>query len=319
MMTETTLESQPAKAGMLWRWRLLFTAAFFGPAVYFVTESDYVLSAICATAGFAAFSGYRVGALYMVATIAALTAAIAYAPAIGQAHEFRFTQWFGTTGLSNRFLSIGVVGVVMSLVLSTFTIVCVGKVLKRSPRLDSLNRWTGFAVGGVEGLAAVVLFLGGLLLVEPAEKERAALRDPTDLRGQMLSKFILATAEQTRASRIGPVLQEYNPFIRVPQLNKIEEVQQSVQVLSDPEKIQDVLHHPSMVQLQNRPEVRQAMQKLKADPEIRDILHSGRTMDRTMAMTLMNHPVVLELVDQPGFMDAASKVIRATNLLPVGR
>jgi hypothetical protein len=135
----------------------------------------------------------------------------------------------------------------------------------------------------------------------------------------MLSKFILAPAEKTRESRVGPVLETYNPFTRVPQLNRIQEVQQSVRVLSDPAKIEGLLHHPSMEQLQRRPEVRQAMQKLNSDPEIKNILHSGRSMDRTMAMTLLSHPAVLELVDQPGFMEEAVKVMQATNLFPHGR
>ncbi len=315
--TEQPLEQQPT--GMLWRWRLLFTALFFGPAIYFVSEADYVLAALCAGAGFAAFSGYRVGAVYIFTTIAALTAAIAYAPSIGQAQEFRFTQWFGTTGLANRFLSIGVVGLAITLVLSSLVILLLGKLLKKRRRLDSLNRWVGFGVGAAEGVAAIIFFLGGLLIVEPMERERADLRDQADVRGRTLSKFILATAESTRASRIGPVLETYNPFIRVPQLNRIKEVQQSVQLLSDPAKIEGLLHHPSIEQLQQRPEVRQAMQKLNSDPKVSDILHSGRSMDRTMAMTLLSHPAVLELVDQPGFIEAASRVMQATNFFPAGR
>ncbi len=309
----------PKQTGMLLRVRLPLMAVFFGPAIYFAMDGDYVLAALCGGAGFAAFSGYRVGAIYIFTTIAAFSAAIAYAPSIGQAQEFRFSQWFGTTGLANRFLSIGVVGLVITFVLSSLVILLLGRMLEKRPRLDALNRWLGFSIGGLEGLAAMIFFLGGMLVVEPTEQARAELRDPADVRGRMLSKFILATAEKTRESRVGPVLETYNPFTRVPQLNRIQEVQQSVQVLSDPAKIEGLLHHPSIEQLQRRPEVRQAMQKLNSDPEIREILHSGRSMDRTMAMTLLSHPAVLELVDQPGFMAEAAKVMQATSLFPHGR
>lgn len=322
----STNADQPAEqpivnqqTAMLLRWRIPLLAAFFGPAIYFASEHDYVLAALCGGAGIAAFSGYRVGAVYMFTTIAAFTAAIAYAPSIGQAQEHRFTEWFGTTGLANRFLSIGVVGIAITLMLSSLVILLTGKILDRRPRLDSLNRWLGFGIGGLEGLAAMVFFLGGMLMVEPMEQARATQRAPDDVRGRMVSKFILATAENTRASRIGPTLERYNPLVRVPQLNKIQEVQQSVQVLSDPAKINGLLHHPSIEQLQRRPEVRHAMQQLHADPEIKDILRSGRPMDRAMAMTLLNHPAVLELVDQPGFMEEATKLLRATSLFPGGR
>jgi uncharacterized membrane protein required for colicin V production len=309
----------PKQTGMLLRWRLPLMVLFFGPAIYFASAGDYVLAAVCGAAGIAAFSGYRVGAVYIFTTIAAIAAAIAYAPSIGQTQEFRFTQWFGTTGLANRFLSIGVVGLLITFVLSSVVILLLRRMLAKRPRLDSLNRWLGFSIGGLEGVAAIVFFLGGMLIVEPIEQQRAELRDPADVRGRMLSKFILATAEKTRESRIGPMLETYNPFVRVPQLNRIQEVQQSVQVLSDPAQIEGLLHHPSIEQLQRRPEVRQAMQKLNSDPEIKDILHSGRPMDRTMAMTLLSHPAVLELVDQPGFMEEAAKVMQATNLFPHGR
>ncbi len=147
--------------------------------------------------------------------------------------------------------------------------------LEKRPRLDSLNRWIGFSIGGLEGLVAIVFFLGGMLIIEPMERERSGAARPADVRGRMLSKFILATAEKTRASRIGPVLETYNPFTRVPQLNRIQEVQQSVQVLSDPAQIEGLLHHPSMEQLQRRPEVRQAMQKLNSDPAIKRYLAFG--------------------------------------------
>jgi hypothetical protein len=34
-----------------------------------------------------------------------------------------------------------------------------------------------------------------------------------------------------------------------------------------------------------------------------------------MAIVLLNHPAVLELVDEPGFIEEARKVIRGTNLI----
>ena len=57
-----------------------------------------------------------------------------------------------------------------------------------------------------------------------------------------------------------------------------------------------------------------AFQKVIEDPEIRSALHSGRSMDRSMAMMLLNHPAVLELIDQPGFIESATKAIRGTRM-----
>lgn len=309
----TTQETTPT--GMRLLWRLVFCVLFFGPAIYFATDHDYVTAACCAVAGASAFGGYRAGAVSIVTMLLAITTAIAFAPSIGQSQEARFAQWFSTTGLTNRFLAIGVAGALISLIASSLLIMIGGRILKGRPRLDRLNRWIGFGIGGLEGVAATAIFLGGLLILEPIEQERAELRDPGDMRGTLVSKFILTTSEKARASRIGPVLVAYNPFTRIPRLNKVQEVQQSVQVLSDPVKIEGLLHHPTITELQQRPEVRKAVDKLTSDPEIQQILRSGRKMDRSMAMTLLSHPAVMELIDQPGFLEQASKAIESTRLL----
>ena len=71
-----------------------------------------------------------------------------------------------------------------------------------------------------------------------------------------------------------------------------------------------MLRHPSIRQLQQRPEVKVAMDKLIEEPSIQEILRSQEKMNRSMAMSLLNHPALLELVDQPDFLSAAAKVIR---------
>ncbi|MFK8111426.1 MAG: CvpA family protein [Rubripirellula sp.] len=297
-------------AGMNPICRLFLLLLFFGSAGYFAYERDFVLAGLCAFTGVGAFSGYRAGLVYAMTWLAAIGTAILYAPGIGQTYESHFTNLLGTTGLLNRFVSIGIVGVLISFVLSSLAIMVVGRVLRKRPRLDSLNRWMGFAIGGVEGLAMCVCFLGGMLIIEPIEQERAPRRPESDRRGQMVSRLILTTAENTHASRVGHLIESYNPFVRLPQLNKVKEVQQTAEVLSDPAKIDGLLKHPSIQELQQRPEVKTAVAALKSDPKVQNILQSGRPMNREMAISLLSHPAILELVDQPGFLEEASKVIR---------
>lgn len=301
--------------GMSWKWRLLFTLVFFGPAIYFGIHGAYVLAGLVAVSGVCAFSGFRLGAVAIFTSIAAITAAVAYAPSIGYQQEWRFTEWFGTTGLLNRFISIGAVGIGITLVTTCVVLMMTGRIFRRRPRLDQPNRWLGFLIGGVEGVVATVFLLGGILVLEPIEQKRQKLGQATGRRTTQISDLVLLTAEHAHNSKIGPYIEEYNPFVRFPQLNKIEEVQKSVQVLSDPEKIERLMRHPEVRQLQNRPEVRTAVRKVMDDPEIRTILHSGTPMNRSIAMTLLNHPAILELVDQPGFIDVATKAIRSTKLM----
>ncbi len=299
------------------RWRLFFCALFYLPALYCKMSGDYVTAAVLAVAGMGAFGGYRAGALNILTMFVGITAAILFAPALGLEHEETFGQYVGTTGLTNRFLSVGAIGLGITLAVSSFGISLGGKILRSLPRLDSMNRWCGFCIGGLEGAVAIAFFLGGLMVLEPIEQQRAQQRDPDDVRGQVISRFILSTAASAKESRVGPAIVAYNPFIRIPQLNKVEEVQQSVQVLSDPAKIQGLLYHPAIRKLQHRPEVREAVNELTSDPEIREILRSGQKIDRSTAMKLLSHPAVMKLVDQPGFVEEATRVIHSTTLFAV--
>jgi hypothetical protein len=189
-------------------------------------------------------------------------------------------------------------------------------VVLNRPRVDTTNRWVGFVIGGLEGAVAVLLFLGGILILEPIERDRAQRRDPSDTRGRMVSEWILGITDGVYRSQIGPAIIANNPFKKIPQLNKVAELQQSVQVLSDPTKIDEMIHHPSIIKLQERPEMRRAVDRLNGDPTIQEVLRSGRPMDRAAVMTLMNHPAVLELIDQPDFLEEAYKVIQQSSQQP---
>jgi hypothetical protein len=286
------------QTGMSLVWRILFIALFFGSAGYFGYEGDWVLSAACVITGLGAFSGHRVGVVHGLAWLAAFAVAIAYAPSLGQPHEWRFTEWFQTTGLMNRILTVGTVGIAISLGVGLVLTTIARRILETRPRLDSLNRWAGFG-------------LGAALMLEPAEQKRAQqFENLGQMQPPVITKAILLTTEKTRESRLGEFVEQYNPFTRIPELNKVREVQQTAQVLSDPAKIEKLLHHPQIRQLQERPEMQRLMEKLDADPEIQKVLYSGKKMDKDMAMSLLSHPAVLELVDQPGFLKEASEIIQ---------
>jgi uncharacterized membrane protein required for colicin V production len=283
--------------------------------VYFGGAGDYVLAAACSISGFTAFMGFRVGAVVILGSVGAIGAAIAFAPPISYAHEFRFTEWFGTTGLLNRFLCVGVVGLTIALGITGLVILVAGRVFRNRTGLDMFNRWCGFGIGIVEGFVVCVLFLGGMLILDPIDTEAAQFQLADDSGKPFVAKAISSVTKYTRASRLGSFIENNNPFVHFPQLNKFEQVQKSMLVLSNPHKIDQLLNDPAIRELQRRPEVRTVIRKLMDDPEIREILQSDRLMDRSMAMTLLEHPAILELLDQPGFIEEATKVIRETDLI----
>jgi uncharacterized membrane protein required for colicin V production len=288
--------------------RLLPCLLIFGSALVLALRGDWITTAILIASATAAFVGFRSGGVSILFFLGAATLAFYVAPSVGMKHELQLTLWFGTTGLTNRFISVAVVAVAI-LGLSSVLAIVVGRRISKRPRLDAANRWLGFALGGMEGAVAIVLLLGGILMVESRERQRAPLRDPDDKRGQMVSKFILQTSDKARQGWVGPAIVAHNPFETIPQLHAFNELQETVETLKDPDNLQRVLEHPSIRQLERSPEVPRAIDEFRSDPAVADIFQAGQ-VDGAMVMTLMNHPALLRLIDQPKFMELASQAIQ---------
>lgn len=286
---------------------LFVLAVFFGPALFFYSQSDSITATLFAVTGIAALTGYRVGAAALLLLLATGAVAFWTSPSIGMAFEHHFSSWFGTTGLTNRFISI----LAVILGMTAIGIVAsrlIGQWLAKEKKADLTNRWIGFTLGGAEGAAAMVLLLGGILMMEPRVKARAALLDPEDRSSDSMAQFILQKSAQTRQSLIGPLLVKHNPFRTIPPLTHFNEIQDTLEALQDPEKLEQILDHPSVRQLQNSVELQRTVEELQADPEVAEILQAQQLTGK-MALTLLNHPAILKLIDQPGFLDAAKSAI----------
>ena len=308
-------EQEPVSAPkMSWTAGLFFSASAAAGIWYFMTSQDFVGAGSILVVLLAAFSGFRLGFSKMGASLAAIAAAIWFAPQLGIQYESQFTEWFSTTGLLNRVIAIGSIGAGIALGGTIVLSFISGRILKNRPRLARTNSWLGFGTGAVQGAVAILLFLGGLLIVEPTELQRANQQVERPATSQKVSDAILTVTEHTHSSKLGPYIEKYNPFTRIPQLNKLEEIQKSVQVLSNPQKVGELLNHPSILQLKQRPEVTEAVNSLMSDPKINAVLNEGGKLDRGTVMSLLNHPALMELIDDEEFMEEASRVIKESQI-----
>ena len=312
---DENLDNPPSAPKMSWSAGLLFAVPAAGFIWYFMSSQDFVGVGSVLVVLLAAFSGFRLGFSKMGVSLVAFAAAFWFASQLGIQYESQFTQWFGTTGLLNRFIAIGVIGLGIALLGTIILSWIAGLILKNRPRLASFNSWLGFGAGAIQGAVAVLLFLGGLLILEPVELQRANQQVESPEKSKSVSKAILAVTEHTHSSKLGPYIEEYNPFTRFPQLNKLEEVQKSVQMLSDTGKINDLMNHPNMMQLKQRPEVTEAVNSLISDPEIKAALKKGGVMSGKAVMNLLNHPALMQLFDDQEFMQEAKEIIKETKLL----
>ena len=285
----------------------LICLALFGiPAAVFAWQQDYVCAGLLVIAGAGCISGFKVGAARTLATVAGIMAAVWFTPQFSGVLEPKLTAWISTTGLTNRLLSIGLIGI--SIVAVTVLVVGLisSVIFKRSHGLNSLNRWTGFLMGGAEAAVGAFVLISGLIIVQPMLPESSYSEAPLQT---AITTNIAKLIEHTEKSQIGPVVEKYNPFVKYPQLNCFAEVQNTVAVLQDPAAVKKIIYDPRIKALQEDPAMQEAIDMLKSDKTVNRILKSGGPTDIDKVMKIMNSPVVLHLLDQPGFLEEASQVI----------
>ena len=310
---EQEAEKGPPKMG--WIPYLLCLAVAGALGYYFYSSNDHFGVAVVALTLLGAMIGFRAGLCRILISLGAIGVAVYFAPSLGTQQEFRFEQWFGTTGLLNRFLAIATIGLLVSMIATGILLWISGWFLRNRPRLASMNAWMGFFAGGLQTVVAVLIFVGGLYVIEPVEMNRLNQLEDDGVPVPMASEVVLTVCEHAHDSELNQWIEKYNPFEQIPQLAQLKTVQKSVQVLSNPNKLNDLMNHPSIRELHQRPEVREAVNAVMEDPQITEILGSEGALNRESAMTLLSHPAILKLVDQPAFFEQASKLIQETSLL----
>lgn len=302
---------------------IVVAGLFAPPILYFGYQKDYVLAAVLAAIAVSAVSGFKLGLLRILGSLVGIYAAVALAPAWGRSQAHHFSEWLGTTGLTNRFVAIGSIGLVIALAITCVFLLLSRRIFDQRPRLDATNRWTGLLAGGGQGAAAMLLLLGGILTIEPMQREQreqqAQLQQQTnplqpaaEVPPALIHNLVSQAAERTQASALGSVVTAHNPFERIPQLNQLGKLQRTAQVFHDPAEVEGLLRHPDVVRLQQQPSMQAAIESVRQDSEIQAILNSGEPLNGHKAMTLLSNPAVMELVDQPEFVKTVSQILETS-------
>lgn len=306
---ESVSESSPPERSY-WL-EIVILLVFFQVLLWAIISRDYVMAVSWCCVVFCGFNGMRSGATGMIGMIAAMAIAVALAPSIGMRWEGEVARWFGTGGLVNRILSISLVGIAMTIGLSLIAKQITRQWILRSPTFAYLNRLSGVVLGFFQGALAVLLFLSGLVTIEAMQRSEGQVVRHTSPENR--ESLVVKLVQQTRTSRLGPWIEKYNPYERIPQLNRFAELKQSVSMIAEPARMQRLIEHPEVQRLRNHAQIQRVMEELVQDPDINHILHSGKPIDAPAVVVLMNHPSILKLLDQPGFLETASKVMRETS------
>ena len=292
------------------RWLLVLGACGCG-ITYFWAHADHVTATALVAVTIAGFSGYRMGAAKLIAFFGGLALALIYAPTFGQQLEPKFAEWFGTEGFANRMLSMGAAGIGILMAFALMVRLLTRRLLEERPLLQGLNQWGGFSFGVVQGAGVVLLMLGGLLIVEPMVKNRlySGRGSGSSKMQKAVGRRLMEIAEQTRQSAVAPWVLAYNPFEQVPQLERLH---LSMKVFSDPQQLNRLMQSDQLSQLQQDPSIQQAIDQLSEDPQLRSFFAAGNSVDHKAALSLMDNPAIMKVLEQPQLLNQLSDMLDAT-------
>ena len=283
-------------------WLLLL--GMFGAIIGFAwSEQDYVAASALAAIAISGLWGYYLGAIRLIGFFGSLAGAYASAFPIGQWLEPHIAKNFDCSPAVTRMISLITGGGLVFIASCVVIAVVSRRLLDERPRLEAANRFLGFVIGGLQGSAAMLLLLSGILFIEPHAKQRVAIpRSEDDNRfARAIALRVIDVGERTRQSTVAPLIQAYNPFERIPKL--IDLPRTGVAIRDQGTK--SVTEQRS----QTKSDVRRAIESLAQDPQLRKLAESKQPLDKQTAVSLLNHPGIAKLLEQPDLMQQLSEAM----------
>ncbi|WP_158222614.1 CvpA family protein [Rhodopirellula sp. MGV] len=276
-------------------------ATMVASAVLF-RQGDPIAAISLVLISFSSMVAFKMGVIGIASSLIGLTAAFYFAPAAAPTLEPYATRYFETTGLANRFLSIAVAGVLISMIVSLLVTALLGGTIAHRQRLAKANHYGGFVLGAIEGTLLVWLALGGLISMQLWQRDANKSENA-------VAQWVDHWAAQTRQSAIGPFVRDYNPFERIEPLAETQKLPAAVRQLSSPGAVDRLLADPEIRSLRNDPEVSRAIEELRGEPQLAGVFRGGQPLGQEELLFLMNSPAVMKLADDPEFRQGVRRVL----------
>jgi hypothetical protein len=228
--------------------------------------------------------------LRLIGYLGSLLAAYGCGPTVGRWIAPVIMRQLETAPSTTRWLALAVGGGFMLVLVQVAVRILARRWLSERPRLESANRLLGFAVGGAQGTAFIVLLLGGILVAEPHARQRlsAAAPSPGNPLARSVAQRVSEIADQTRRSTLGRYVVEWNPMAKVKQLQSL---QRAATVIRDPDALR------ALARSSRNDKFRQVAESLSQDPQFRDLTTTGQPLDEETIWSLLKHPAVTQLLD----------------------
>lgn len=281
----------------------LLAAIFGGP----VTAIVSILLAACILQGL-----WR-GASQILGVLVGMLVAAALCQPLGRACEGLIASIAGTTGLTNRFVSVGVAALVLAAIVAAGASWGLKQLWKS--RQHAWMKWDhllGGGVGLVEGVVLSLVVLWTPIMLEPIASAQASLAPQTiDASRPALARRVADWAAAVRASPLGGLAAATNPAASSPTLQLLEDF---IAVARDPEAMERFLNSEPLQRLKNTPSVGEAVRRLEADPELEALL-TGSPPNGTPDAAATQHTTSDDATPGPPITGETIRAILSSNTL----
>lgn len=288
------LEARRDRSHRLARWCI----AGGGLAVLALTLlfGGLVAKVVAAVVVLAMLQGLWRGGAELVGIVSGLVLAVPIAVPVGRAMEGVTAALAGTSGLTNRLISIGIVAALVTLIGGLAGRFAAKRVRRAWPGYKRWDPYLGAVLGAAEGCLLALVLMWAPLALEPVA--RAQMTDP-DAGGEPRAPSFPAlgvakAADLVRASSLGPLAQATNPVAASDLLALAADF---AAISRDPDAMDYFLATPVMQRIQDLPSIHEARRILEADPELASMFGAdGVSADAIRA--LMESPTVLRAFDE---------------------
>lgn len=241
-----------------------------------------------------ALNGFWLGVSKVAAAIVGMLLAMLLAVPLGKLFEGLFAMVFGSSGLTNRMISIGICGLLLVMLISVLLSIPIKRAMKNRPTWRRYDKLLGTGLGLFEGALLGVLLIWAVLVLEPmAAANLARARDPdSELESSSTARVVVALARAMEESVLGRAAEVANPLKNMRVIRLFADAQT---VLNDPLRREIFLNDPKMQRIEQRPSVRKALKLLSGRlPEVK--MDDG--LSSAEIRIILASPRFLEILDE---------------------
>lgn len=253
-----------------------------------VTKVFFLLVAL------AAVNGYLLGASKVASALAGLLIAAFLGVPLGKAFEGLIGGMLGTTGLTNRMISVVVVTVVLVAIIAIALQFVLRRFLAEKPEWQRYDRQAGLCIGLAEGLLLGLVMIWAVLSLDPVAQTSIAQADENNLPVNPVAKMVGTLAATARESTVGSIAQAVNPLA---EMRLFALFQKGLIVLNDPAAREAFVNHAAMKNVLERPSIKQAVDLFSRDPTIKQVLEAKEGITSGGMRSILDSPTILVILD----------------------